>query len=236
MNLGEFVDLCQVALGDESATTTSQIKWGLVRSIDKYKTQRFSWNRIKWELTCTASENFYTSLDQVDSGTTYTAKQIFSLDSAFHVLDGRHYELAIVPFETIGYGNSETTHEGRPWGFAVGAQEFLVLPVPDDAYVLQGVAVADVNQAFDDYDVIDIDAADEATSPWLDNADKMMQSSTLYEVFTYYRRDPKWAAVYQADANQEFQRHVQDFERREGAGRVRGYWNHRDYPSSYKYW
>lgn len=228
MTFGDLVDLCQVALGDTSSTTESQIKWGIVRAIDVYKTQRFSWNRIHWELTTTAADDSYATIGKVDSADTFTPSQVFSIDSAYYLLDSRHYPVHVVGIEDALYwGESEDT--GPPEGVAVGTGQFKVYPVPDDEYDIRGVAVVDVNKTTGTYTEITVDAADASLNPWIDNASKMLQSHALAEVFKYYRRDPKWAGIYEADARQEFLRHVQDYERREVQGRVPGYYGARDY-------
>lgn len=236
ITFGNLIEQCQVALGATDATTTSQIKWGIVRAIDSYKSQRFSWNRIKWELTTTAADAYYSSIGQIDSGNTYAAKEVFSIDSAFYQReDARRYKMQIVDFEVRGLGSDSTEHTGHPCAFSFGAQEFLVFPTPDDEYVIQGVAVVDVNKTSSPYTVIDINAADAALSPWFEHADRMIQCKALAEVFMFYRRDPKWAAVYEGQANQEFQRHAQDYERREGAGRIEGYYGHREFEGYWRF-
>lgn len=223
MNLGEFLDNGLVALGATDSTTRSQLLMGTVRAIDTYKSQRFSWNRIRWELTTTSGTAFYDEIGQVDSGDTFTASQVFKLDSAFYVESGRNYKVDIIGFEKDALGLNDDAFTGKPSAIAVGAQQFLVVPEPDDEYVLQGLAVVDVNKTTGSYTAITTSAGNSSENPWLEHADRMLQAKALAEVFLFYRRDPKWAAVYENAANQEFQRHVQDYERREGAGRVKGY-------------
>ncbi len=221
--LGDIVTLGQVALGASDATTTLQFRWGIVRAIDSYKSQRFSWNRKRWELTTTDGESYYTEIGEVDAGTTYEASEVFAIDSAFYLRDDVRFKLDVVDFEDRGLHLETPEDTGRPRAFAVGTESFLVYPEPDDEYVLQGVAVVDVNKTAGSYTEITTTSSLNGTNPWLDHADRMIFAKALAEVFLFYRRDPKWAAVYENSANQEFVRHVQDYERREGAGRVRGY-------------
>jgi hypothetical protein len=223
---GDMVDYCQNALGDTSPTTESLVKLAIVRAIDQYKSQRFSWNRVIWDLDTVAADSQYATIGKKGSGLTFTTNQVFAIDSAFFVSDGRKYQLDIVDYEREGYANLETQTTGRPAFFAVGASEFLVTPTPDGVYTIEGVAVVDVNQDDGDYDEITASSADADTSIWFDRADRMIQLFALSELFLLYRREPQWASAYLNQANQEFARHVQDYERREAShGRREGYWN-----------
>lgn len=222
---GDMVDYCQNALGDTSSTTEALVKLAIVRAIDQYKSQRFSWNRVIWELTTTAADGQYATIDKKNSGLTFTTKQVFKIDSAFFVSDGRKYKMEIVDYEHIGYGTIDTQTTGQPALIAIGAGEFLISPTPDAAYTIEGVAVVDVNQDDGAYDEITTASADADTSPWFDNADRMIQLFALSELFLLYRREPQWASAYLNQANQEFARHVQDYERREASsGPIQGYW------------
>lgn len=205
-----------------------EINFQIVHAIEHYASQRFPWNQLTLEITTVADTAFYSTVEDIVTSTEYDVDKIVSIDSQFVVIDGHAWEIDLVDFDWQGYGSSSDVRTGRPLAIAVGTDRILVLPTPDTEYTIRLVGIVDIN-------TIETTSIDSTTSPWLDRAEKMIRSKALSEIYKFYLHNMELGMVCQQEANNEFQKLVQDQERLTATGRiwhygeskVQGYWGTR---------
>lgn len=134
--------------------------------------QTFSTVVGQWAYTSVANANIGT-LQAIDYVLLNIANSVEALDR-------------VTP-EEIKLYNQQNTMSGQPMWFAYEGDQFIISPVPDQAYVITlGTFVTVPAPASDT----------ETNNPWMNLAERLIRARAKYELYTNVVRDPAVAALF----------------------------------------
>lgn len=176
---------------NNTAVSAAQVKSAINDSISFWKKRgRHLWfNEFQEDVTLTINNPAF-------SLSTNTALYVFENGGMVITYNQYRYELTKVSSQRFDLLNTES--QGRPYIWTYRNNGFQVYFYPDQAYTLTVRGVKE-------YTDFATDGTDDAsTNDWLDNAQDLIESEALSQLYKHYRQDLEMSAVYRNDAELEF--------------------------------
>jgi len=190
-------------LTDELATALDEV---IARSIDYFAVQRFSFNEYR------------------QTGVTVADTQYVTLPTGVRMIDylsvtvgANAYPLRMQSWDVIEEWNGYATTSGQPTDFSVQDGQVRLYPVPNIAYALTFLGVADVTPALD-YD----DGT--STNAWLTKGYDLIAARVRYILYRDYFRDAEGAQIALGAQQEALSDLRNEASKLLGTGRLRGSW------------
>jgi len=172
-------------LGDrQDLLTNGSIQAAVATAINVYQKERFRFNENQpltpFDLFTVPQKWIYTSADDARIG------QLFRIDYINYLLGSTNNKMGRDVPENIYLATINGTYAGPPGWFAYDGNSIAIYPAPDIVYQLTigGYwalpAPTDVN---------------DTTSPWTNEAERLIRSRAKYEIFRHVTRNDRMAAA-----------------------------------------
>jgi hypothetical protein len=190
-------------LADDLATALDEV---ISRAIEFYAVQRFTFNEYRQTATTVANNQYVT----LPSG-------IRMIDYLSVTVGSNAYPLRPQAWQVIEEWNGYATTSGQPTDYSVQTGQVRLYPVPNTAYPLTFLGVADVTPALDYSD-------DTSTNAWLTDGYDLLAARVRYLLYRDYFRDAEGANI-ALGAEQEALADLRNsVAQLLGTGRMRGSW------------
>jgi hypothetical protein len=158
-----------------SAVLTDEIN----RSIRYYEKYRFNFNETQSDITLTASTQVVPSIPS-DLSSPLNVNGLMLIDS--------QVKITLEKLSPTDFFNIDQDQTGRPYYWTYRNGEFLVLPLPQEAYTLKF-------RYLKTYAAL---SADSDTNDFTENAEDLIMLHTVKNIYAEDKQDPESAAYYQA--------------------------------------
>jgi hypothetical protein len=158
-----------------SAIITDEIN----RSISFYEKSRFNFNEAQSDITLTADTQVVPSIPSDLSSPLYV--------NALMLIDSQ-VKITLQKLSPTDFFNRDQDQTGRPYFWTYRNSEFLLLPLPQEAYTLKFRYLKTYTALSGDTD----------TNDFTDNAEDLIMLHTVKNIYAEDKQDPESAAYYQA--------------------------------------
>lgn len=163
----------------------TQIDAAIRTAIDAYVFERFWWNESRETTFNTVSGQW-----QYDEGDVPDLANILRWDYVLAEIGDSIYTLMPSSPQEIDTENSDGDFTGQPLTWAWYNSQFLIYPVPNDAFPIRiGGLIAKPAPASDA----------ETGNPWMTHAEKLIRCRAKYELYSQVLMDPVQAAMFSPD-------------------------------------
>lgn len=190
-------------LTDELATALDEV---IARSIDYFGTQRFTFNEYRKPAVTVAADQYVT----LPAG-------FRQIDYLSVTVGSNAYPLRMQSWEVIEEWNGYATTSGQPTDFSVQDGQLRLYPVPNIAYALTALGVAEVSPVLDYSDGA-------STNAWLVQGYDLIAARVRYLLYRDYFRDAEGAQIALGAMQEALSNLRNDVAKLLGTGRLRGSW------------
>lgn len=159
--------------------TSAVVDEEINRSVRFYEKYRFNFNEDLSNITLTANQKVVPSLPSDLSSPLYV-NGLMLIDNQVKITLQK-----LLPTDFFNYDQDQT---GRPYYWTYRDNEFLLLPVPQEAYTLTFRYLKSYSDLVNDTD----------TNDFTDNAEDLIMLHTVKNLYAEDKQDPESAAYYQA--------------------------------------
>lgn len=190
-------------LADDLATALDEV---ISRAIEFYAVQRFTFNEYRQTATTVANNQYVT----LPAGTRM-------IDYLSVTVGSNAYPLRSQAWQVIEEWNGYATTSGQPTDYSVQTGQVRLYPVPNTAYPLTFLGVADVTPALDYSDGA-------STNAWLTDGYDLIAARVRYLLYRDYFRDAEGANIALGAEQESLSDLRNSVSQLLGTGRMRGSW------------